>query len=256
MRQNGHVAEFTGRYDQTRADYDRTPIKPVLDGEPIYEDHPVSFNAKKLGHSIARRRAPAALLGPLQRRLRPHLRPPLRLADVDAGREPVNNPLMPWLEAIDQPGAAQMQHGRALIESRPFLTRVPDPDVVVAERVPTSVPGTGRYYFAATRDENGTYAMVYAPVGRTFSVRMDAIAGPSGEGLVVQPAQRRGDRDRRVPEYRRARLHAAGRRASCSTGCWCSTTHRRGIPRRVRKRGDNRRHSFAERREPVLHDGE
>jgi hypothetical protein len=25
MRQNGHVAEFTGRYDQTRQDYDRTP---------------------------------------------------------------------------------------------------------------------------------------------------------------------------------------------------------------------------------------
>jgi hypothetical protein len=53
MRQNGHVAEFTGRYDKTRADYDRTPIKPILDGEPIYEDHPVSFKAKELGHSIA-----------------------------------------------------------------------------------------------------------------------------------------------------------------------------------------------------------
>ncbi|MEO7675188.1 MAG: DUF4038 domain-containing protein, partial [Verrucomicrobiota bacterium] len=53
MRQNGHVAEFTGRYETTRADYDRAPIKPVLDGEPIYEDHPVSFDAKKLGHSIA-----------------------------------------------------------------------------------------------------------------------------------------------------------------------------------------------------------
>lgn len=34
MRQNGHVKEYTGRYDQTRADYDRTPLKPVLDGEP------------------------------------------------------------------------------------------------------------------------------------------------------------------------------------------------------------------------------
>ncbi|MCX8107979.1 MAG: DUF4038 domain-containing protein, partial [Verrucomicrobiae bacterium] len=42
MRQNGHVAEYTGRYDQTRVDYDRMPPKPVLDGEPIYEDHPVS----------------------------------------------------------------------------------------------------------------------------------------------------------------------------------------------------------------------
>jgi hypothetical protein len=53
MRQNGHVAEFTGRYDKTRVDYDRTPTKPVLDGEPIYEDHPVSFKAKELGHSVA-----------------------------------------------------------------------------------------------------------------------------------------------------------------------------------------------------------
>ena len=30
------------------------------------------------------------------------------------------------IEAIDQPGAAQMQHARALLESRPFLTRIPD----------------------------------------------------------------------------------------------------------------------------------
>ncbi len=53
MRQNGHTPDFTGRYDNIRKDYDRTPIKPVLDGEPIYEDHPVSFNSKSFGHSIA-----------------------------------------------------------------------------------------------------------------------------------------------------------------------------------------------------------
>src|SRR5262249_16809309 len=52
-RQNGHVPEYTGRYSNTRADYDRRPSKPVIDGEPIYEDHPVSFNAKALGHSLA-----------------------------------------------------------------------------------------------------------------------------------------------------------------------------------------------------------
>jgi hypothetical protein len=53
MRQNGHVAEFTERYAKTRADYDRTPVKPVIDGEPIYEDHPVSFKPEELGHSTA-----------------------------------------------------------------------------------------------------------------------------------------------------------------------------------------------------------
>jgi hypothetical protein len=93
------------------------------------------------------------------------------------GKSPINNPLMPWSDAINQPGAAQMQHGRALIESRPFLTRIPDDTLIVTDRVPTSVPGAGRYHFAATRDAEGTYAMVCAPIGRGFKVRMDAIKG-------------------------------------------------------------------------------
>jgi len=177
MRQNGHGPEFTGRYELTRSDYDRTPAKPVVDGEPIYEDHPVSFDAKKLGHSIAS-----------------DVRRPLYW-DLFSGafghtyghhsvwqfwtpaRQPVNNPLMPWTEAIEQPGAAQMQHARALLESRPFLTRIPADDVIVEDRVATSVPGAGRYRFVAARDVDGAYAMVYAPAGRRFSVRMTTIKG-------------------------------------------------------------------------------
>lgn len=177
MRQNGHTAEFTGRYDQTRVDYDRTPVKPVLDGEPIYEDHPVSFDAKKFGHSIAsdvRRPLYWDLFGGAFGHTYGHHSVWQMWAP---GRNPINNPLMSWSEAINQPGAAQMQHGRALIESRPFLTRVPDDSIVVTDRVPTSVPGTGRYHFAATRDADGTYAMVYAPIGRSFKVRMDVIKG-------------------------------------------------------------------------------
>lgn len=178
MRQNGHVAEFTGRYDQTRKDYDRTPAKPVLDGEPIYEDHPVSFRANELGHSIAadvRRPLYWDLFGGACGHTYGHHSVWQMWAP---GRSPVNNPLMPWFEAIDQPGSAQMQHGRRLLESRPYLTRIPDDSVIVTDRVPTAVPGTGRYHFAATRDEAGTYAMVYAPIGRPFTVRLDAIKGP------------------------------------------------------------------------------
>lgn len=178
MRQNGHAVEFTGRYDQTRVDYDRTPIKPVLDGEPVYEDHPVAFNAKQAGHTIA---------GDVRRPLYWNLftgafghtyghHSVWQMWTPE--RQPINNPLLPWHEAIDQPGAAQMQHARALLESRPFLTRVPDPSVLVETSIPTAMPGTGRYHFTATRDEARSYAMVYAPVGRTFRVRMSSIAGP------------------------------------------------------------------------------
>lgn len=179
MRQNGHVPEFTGRYDQTKADYDRTPVKPVVDGEPIYEDHPVSFNAAALGHSIASDvRRP--LYWDLFAGAFGHTYGHHSVWQMWApGRTGINNPLMPWYDAINQPGAAQMQHARALLESRPFLTRVPDDDVIVTDPIPTSVPGTGRYHFAATRDQSGSYAMVYAPVGRPFSVRMAKLTGPT-----------------------------------------------------------------------------
>lgn len=177
MRQNGHVPEFTGRYDQTRKDYDRTPVKPVLDGEPIYEDHPVSFDAAKLGHSIA-----ADVRRPLYWDLFSgacgHTYGHHSVWQMWApGRNPVNHPLLPWFDAVNQPGAAQMQHARALLESRPILTRVPDDSILVTDGVPTAVPGTGRYRFVATRDAEGTYAMVYAPVGRKFKVRMDKVTG-------------------------------------------------------------------------------
>jgi hypothetical protein len=178
MRQNGHVPEFTGRYDKTRADWDRTPPKPVIDGEPIYEDHPVSFKAPELGHSIA-----ADVRRPLYWDLFTgacgHTYGHHSVWQMWApGRNPINNPLLPWFEAIDQPGASQMQHGRRLLESRPFLTRVPDDTVIVEDRVPTSVPGAGRYRFVATRDSEGRFAMAYAPAGRAFRVRMTAVRGP------------------------------------------------------------------------------
>ena len=177
MRQNGHNLEFTGRYDQTRKDYDRTPVKPVLDGEPVYEDHPVAFAPDQQGHSVA-----ADVRRPLYWNLFSgafgHTYGHHSVWQMWApGREPINRPLMPWYEAIRQPGAGQMQHAKHLLLSRPFLTRVPDDSVIVTDRVPSSVPGAGRYRFVATRDTEGTYAMVYAPVGRSFKVRMDIIRG-------------------------------------------------------------------------------
>ena len=178
MRQNGHDLEFTGRYDRTREDYNLVPPKPNLDAEPIYEDHPVSFNAKKLGHSVAadvRRAAYWDLFGGAFGHTYGH-HSVWQFFDA-AKRGGVNNPLLPWTEAIDQPGAAQMQHARHLLESRPFLTRVPDDSVIVETKIPTAMPGAGTRHFAATRDESGSFAMVYAPVGRAFKVRMEKITG-------------------------------------------------------------------------------
>jgi hypothetical protein len=177
MRQNGHNTKFTEGFQNTRVDYDRIPVKPVLDGEPIYEDHPVSFRSAEWGHSIA-----SDVRRPLYWNLFSgafgHTYGHHSVWQMwQQGRDPINNPLMPWREAIEQPGAAQMKYGRRLIESRPFLTRIPDDELIVVDRVPTSVPGSGRYRFVATRDLDGTYAMIYAPVGRPFKVRMGMLGG-------------------------------------------------------------------------------
>jgi hypothetical protein len=134
MRQNGHNVKFNEGFQNTRADYDRTPIKPVIDGEPIYEDHPVSFRAKDLGHSIS-----SDVRRPLYWNLFTgafgHTYGHHSVWQMwQPGRGPINNPLMPWFEAIDQPGAGQMQYGRRLMESRPFLSRVPDDSILVAHR--------------------------------------------------------------------------------------------------------------------------
>ncbi|HUR59061.1 MAG TPA: glycoside hydrolase family 140 protein [Opitutaceae bacterium] len=178
LRQNGHTTEYTDRYAATRADYDLTPTKPVIDGEPLYEGHPIAFAAKTRGHSTAA-----------------DVRRPLYW-DLFSGacghtyghhsiwqfytkdRKPVNGPLMPWRAALDEPGARQMQHGRRLLESRPIFSRIPDDDILVPADVATSVPGAGQYRFVATRDTAGTYAMIYAPLGRAFTVRMTKIASP------------------------------------------------------------------------------
>ncbi len=178
MRQNGHESNFNPRYADTKLDYDRTPVKPVIDGEPIYEDHPISFKANEHGHSIA-----ADVRRPLYWDLFTgacgHTYGHHSVWQMWApGKDPINNPLLPWYEAIDQPGAGQMQYGRRLIESRPILTREPDDSVIVPGTVATSIPGRGLKRLVATRDSNGTFAMVYSPAGRPFKVRMDRIGGP------------------------------------------------------------------------------
>lgn len=177
LRQNGHSASYTGRYSKTLDDYRRTPAKPVIDGEPVYEDHPLSFKAEEFGHSVAadvRRALYWDLFGGACGHTYGHHS---IWQFYDTTRAPVNRPLLPWRAALEQPGANQMKFGRRLIESRPVLSRIPDDSVIVPAAVVTAVPGAGAYRFVATRDEGGSYAMIYVPVGRAFSVRMSKLTG-------------------------------------------------------------------------------
>ena len=66
MQQTGHgPAATVKQWDKIAADYARTPVKPVVEGEPLYEDHPIGFvrgvRAERL--LVRQPRAPARRTG-------------------------------------------------------------------------------------------------------------------------------------------------------------------------------------------------
>lgn len=175
-RQNGHEVNFNGRYELTRADYERTPPKPVLDLEPVYEDHPVAHKGAEFGYATAadvRRAAYWNLFsGAFGHTYGHHA-----IWQMAApGRAPLGGPLHTWEEALNRPGARQMRHARALLESRPFLSRIPDDSMILPAARRGAVPGAGIRRMVATRDREGRYAMVYGPAGYTFKLRLDWLA--------------------------------------------------------------------------------
>ena len=175
-RQSGHHQRYNSNA-QILDDFRRSPAKPIIDIEPLYEDHPLEFRPDEDGHSTSWdvRRAIywSVFYGSAGVTYGHHS--VWQMYDKQKGRAPLNRPLLEWQEAIDQPAAGQVIHLRRLIESRPYFSRVPAPEFIVQDEVQSSVPGAGRYRFVATMDANGSYAMVYAPIGREFSVKTDML---------------------------------------------------------------------------------
>lgn len=170
MMQTGHRRN-SPNYENIAADYARLPIKPCLDGEPGYEDHPENFNAENgyLNDYDVRKSAYWVIFaGACGHTYGCH--------DVwqflDESRFPaVTCARTPWREALQLPGANQMQHVRALIKSRPFLTRIPDQSLLLSD------PGVGTEHVQATRAADGSYAFVYSPSGQPFTLDLSKLSG-------------------------------------------------------------------------------
>ena len=170
MQQNGHCYD-TPVWEPIQRDYQREPVKPVIDGEPLYDEHPVCFDRDKFGTSTDYQ----------TRRFFYH--------EVFSGafghtqgchaiwqmwtpeRRPVNGPVRPWTESLQLASAYQMGYGRCLMESRPFFTRIPDQDMIAEGQM----EGTRR--ITATRDRSGSYAMIYSEQGDPFSVNLQLLSG-------------------------------------------------------------------------------
>jgi hypothetical protein len=184
MWQNGHC-DLAPVWERIGSDYARTPTKPVMDGEPLYEDHPICFSAKERGTSNAadvRRFAYWEVFsGACGHTYGNHAVWQM----YDASRKPINGPLMPWPQALDRPGAGQMQHVRALVESRPYFTRVPAPELIVPQL--RSGVNAGLKKAVAACGSDGSYAFVYIPASRAITVDLTRISGGRAKAWWYNP---------------------------------------------------------------------
>ena len=172
MFQSGHNAPNIANYRYVEADRQRTPVKPVLDGEPRYEDHPIDWKPQ-LGwfddFDVRQAAYWALLAGAAGHTYGNH--------DIwqmwQSGRQPISSARTPWREALLHPGSQQMGYARRLFMSRPFLELVPDQSLLV-----TTPADTGAGHMRAARGRDRRYAFAYTPLGHPLTVRLDSLRGP------------------------------------------------------------------------------
>lgn len=193
MLQSGHDYN-RDNYNRVAADYRRAPPKPCLDGEPGYEDHPAGFkkeNGYLNDYEVRKFAYWATFAGAHGHTYGCH--------DIwqflGPQRPPVTFARTPWREALQLPGAGQMQYLRRLLESRPYLTRVPDQGLIVGDA------GKGTDHVRATRDEAGSYALVYVASGKPVAIDLGKLSGERVEVSWYDPrtgaVRKGGSRERK-----------------------------------------------------------
>jgi hypothetical protein len=173
MWQSCHVLYDAPNWDMIASDYARLPIKPVLDAEANYEGHPVDpfgrqWKAEYGRYSDydVRKQAYRAVFAGACGHTYGHQS---MWQYWTLAREPINFPMPTWDEAILAPGARQMIYLKNLMLSRPYLTRVPAPEMLPS--LPEIAPPDITIHYdplravhpQATRDAEGSYAFIYLP---------------------------------------------------------------------------------------------
>lgn len=178
MHQTGHCYG-NDRFTHITHDYNLTPVKPTIDGEPLYEEHPICFNINEHGTSNADNVRKLAwwqvFAGAFGHTYGCHAVWQM-YAD---GKEPINAPQHTWRQSLDLPGARQMGYVKKLLTSRPMLERIPDQSMVLGQKEPAEGQPADGYYIAATRSAEGTYAFIYTPFGKDLNINPASLKGNS-----------------------------------------------------------------------------
>lgn len=169
MIQGGHCLRYDVRAQLVETTYAEDPVKPFLDGEPIYEEHPYCWEPEQ-GFSTAldvRRDAYWSVLGGAAGHTYGH-HAVWQFNDGGGGELGARGS---WSEALEFPAGEQMRHLRELMESLPFTRGAPDQSVLGSEA------GSGAERIVANVASDGSYLLVYTPAGQDFSVDTSVVTG-------------------------------------------------------------------------------
>jgi hypothetical protein len=180
MLQSGHRRD-RNNYSLIATDYGRTPTKPTFDSEYFYEDFKRNADAESLrGNALDVRKGAywSVFAGGFG-----HTYGHDAIWQFHNGAGDVKysstSPSVGWKTALAAEGGSDMIHLRHLMESRPFLTRIPGQNLITAGLGGTT-DGSGDHV-QATRDgtagnKDGTYIMAYIPTLKQITLDTSFIA--------------------------------------------------------------------------------
>ena len=126
MLQSGHGRPTTPGYEMLARDYAKFPVKPAMDGEQVYEDHPINFNPANGYYDAVDVRVTMwrnLFSGSCGNTYGHH-------SIWCMNREPGTYFTMKWQDSLHRPAAEQMHVFRDFIETHDLTTFVPAETVV------------------------------------------------------------------------------------------------------------------------------
>ncbi len=183
MIQSGHTPTSVN-YSHILSDYNLQPAKPCMDGEPAYEYPPDDMPATRPNGALqVRLRAYWALFAGAHG----HTYGTHSIWQMYAPpRQPLWDVHQPWQETMDLPGVDQLGYLKALLFSRPFLSRIPDQTSIY------SGLQSKLAYVQVTRDgsvgrNDATYLLAYFPHYSRITLKTERILGKTLRGWWFNP---------------------------------------------------------------------
>jgi len=165
MIQSGHRKHDLQAWLWIKRDYFMQPAKPVIDGEPNYEDHPVNWkreNGYFDDYDVRKQLYRTVFSGAAGVTYGNHA-----IWQFYSPKEkPFAYPDRYWQDALNQPGAMEVVHLKNLMLSWDSATRIPDQDILKSKQ------GADSAYITAFRDKEDRFAMLYLPIGQKIEINI------------------------------------------------------------------------------------